>query len=226
MGGEHHVSFHNNFNFPCYYIHENYYIHSMIPSQEDMIIWPKIKQEILFFLESCYDYILDDNNIDIYILKHCSRNIKSWKGPECINLYWSHRDDDNIVGWIYHDITKLLMLAYPKKICACYDRCQYYKEYPGQEWDMCTFEFGEYLKMPKFIIYKPKDIDINVDTIFYESKYLTKIITPDYPFDIYYVIKNNIYIPYNIKFLIINFPLEIVNLICQYIYRIYSRRKL
>ena len=100
---------------------------------------------------------------------------------------------------------------------------------------MCKFKYGEYKKIPQFLIYKLRDLDTNFKNIYldtqdasigkdlYCSKYLTQIITPDYPFNLDYVLKKKLKIPWKIQVLMELFPLDIVNLICQYNYRIYRR---
>ena len=233
MGGEHHLSFHQNSNPPCNYIHDEEQTQKMTISEADLIVWPKIKKEIVWFIKLCYCHISDTNNKNT-ISKYLSR-VLSWDNPKKICLYWSCRDDDNIVGYMCHDISKLLILAYPGKLCACYDRCKYYKEHTNQNWDMCTLEYAKYETIPPFLIYKVRDlcvnfknINLNVDnyingqTIF-ASKYLTKIITPHYHFDLYYALEKNLQIPWKINILMKYLPFEIVDSICKYIYYIYRR---
>ena len=231
MGGEHFVSFHQKSQDPCNYIHgSKEKMREMIVSEKDLIIWPKIKKEIIWFIKLCYCHTLNiyKDRIQRYLTQ-----IESWNHPKDIYLYWSYKDDNNIIGYMCHDISKLLILAYPGKLCASYDRCQYYEEYPNQEWYMCEFKYAKYEKIPNFLIYKVRDLDTNFKNIYlngqdfsinkhlFDSEHLTKIITPDYPFDLYYVLKKNLQIPIKIKILMKWFPLEIVNLICQYNYRIY-----
>ena len=109
MGGEHYLSFHHKSTHPCDYIHDSE-SKKIIVSEKDLIVWPKIKKEILWFIKLCHCHTT--NNYKDMILSYL-REIESWNGPQDISLYWSHRNDDNIIGYMCHDISKLLMLAYP-----------------------------------------------------------------------------------------------------------------
>ena len=65
MGGEHHVSFHNNSNNPCCYIHRTN-IPKKIANQKDLIIWPTVKKEILWFIDLCEIDNTDKHNLFKY----------------------------------------------------------------------------------------------------------------------------------------------------------------
>lgn len=145
MGGEHHVSFHNNKRSPCHYIHSK--SREIVENDRDRAIWPKIKTEVLNFMKRIQ---LETSNPQI---QRYIDDIEEFNKPSDICLFWHFRDDNTIVGQLMHDVTKILMIAYPGKVCACFDRCS------GEEWDMCTFKYGIYNEIPKFHLYQIVDIN-------------------------------------------------------------------
>lgn len=138
MGGEHHVSFHCVNRSPCSYIHpENK--DNINLTEEDMLIWPKIKEYILLCLHKYGSH------------KHLYDEVYNWKSPKDIDLYWHAKDDDNILGLMF-DISMLLAILYPTYICMCLDRFQYHDEF-NKEWDMCMFPHANFT---------PGDIDFKI----------------------------------------------------------------
>jgi len=105
------------------------------------------------------------------------------------------------------------------------------------ESETCSMEYVKCSRIPKFSIYKLNDIDENYEKVIIDNKiqlsfnkeidqsnYLLKLITPDYEFNLQYLIDNKIKIPAKIKILMNIFPNDIVNVICSYIYIIYKKR--
>lgn len=166
MGGEHHVCFHGHGN-PCSYIDCD--SSTVNESKRDIQQWTILKQIILEFMIS--------NNSKNELTNEISQ-IKSIKTPSEIKLYWSYRDDINVIGKVMHDIVKLMMITYPGKVCACFDRCSYFTEFPGQEWDMCKCYRGIYDNIPKFHLFVLPDISNEyqpfVTPIFY-SHFLSEL---------------------------------------------------
>ena len=161
MGGEHHVSFHNHERDPCKYIHKNN--KEIIETGEDLAKWSQIKNNILQFMLKISASLQDNNYIRYYpIIMDYKEKIDKFERTSDIYLYWYSRDDNSVIGYVLHDVVKLLMLAYPGKICACFDRCSNCNEYPDQEWDMCTFKYGTYDIQPKFQLYKHNVYDIEI----------------------------------------------------------------
>ena len=149
MGGEHIVSFHGKGN-PCGFIHKNGNKDIKV-SESDLEIWPKIKSAVLEFLENT-----DNEKLSRYIVE-----VRRFQSPEDITLDWSYRLDNTIVGDVLHDVAKILMLAFPGKICGYFDRCDICNDFPGEKYDDCTAPYWCYNDIPKFKLYKlPDDIKI------------------------------------------------------------------
>lgn len=226
MGGEHHVCFHNKSKSPCYYIHDddddehNKYINS----ETDIKVWVSIvKPEIITFLQDftidtidTYVNIIDDeDNKEIRVIERWIEKIKRYKNPSDIDLYWAAREDyDGIIGSLLHDVTKILMIAFPGNVCACFDRCKYYKEFESESWDMCEVPHGRYdiENPPNFLLFKPKN-----------SKFFIKLLSKQYQFSFSLLEKYGLRIPGKLKLLLSLFPPEIVELIGSYSYIIYVK---
>ena len=112
MGGEHHVSFHNMNRDPCSYIHKN--VEKPTEIDQEITNFSETKNNILIYINDNSRY---DENIERY-----KKQIEKWEIPQDIYLYW-HSNDDEDFGNILHVIFNMLKLAYPNKICACFDRC-------------------------------------------------------------------------------------------------------
>lgn len=152
MGGEHHVCLHS-YGDPCRYIHSTDN-EILAVSEEDQTKWKNLKPQLITFIKSKNPQQTD---------KSLNEQLKSLESVECLSkmrIYWSYREDNQLSGQVMHDIVKLLMLVFPAKICACFDRCMIYHEFPDQEWDMCKFPCGVYNSLPKFVHF-----DINSNNI-------------------------------------------------------------
>jgi hypothetical protein len=236
MGGEHEAVFHCS-NGPCIFIHSKNSSNKIKQTKEDLIIWKKLKKEILLFVE-----FFGKKGSKEFITYLKSR-IEYINEPKDIYLSWHQSDDATIDGKLCHDIVKLLILAFPGKICSYFDRCHISDEFNNSELygliesETCSMEYVKCSRIPKFSIYKLNDIDENYEKVIIDNKiqlsfnkeidqsnYLLKLITPDYEFNLQYLIDNKIKIPAKIKILMNIFPNDIVNVICSYIYIIYKKR--
>ena len=73
----------------------------MIENQENLNIWPKIKEEMRWFIESSYVHVSTDYKDDL--LGYLSQ-VKLWNNPKDIYLYWLAKNDHKIIRYMCHDI--------------------------------------------------------------------------------------------------------------------------
>lgn len=150
MGGEHYVSFHKEGAY-CDSTHEYRNNQREVTiSGSDLVIWEKIKPEILQFMENVLSKHNGDERLTNYVEK-----VRNFQSPEDIKLYWHYRDDDSTIGYVLHDISKIFMLAFPGKICGYFDRCSIYQDFEGMDYEDCIVSYWYYDKIPRFELYKP-----------------------------------------------------------------------
>lgn len=133
MGGEHEVEWHN-IDCDChYYDDKRDELLDVKQSQYDINIWLKIQHEIIRYMKMCLCKIrseVDSNtiskdNYEINSITEYIKNISQIKEPQQLKLYWHYKDDDydKLFGAVMHDITDLLIIAYPGKFCYSFERC-------------------------------------------------------------------------------------------------------
>lgn len=154
MGGEHEVSFHNAKRSPCYYIHQSNKIITETP--EDIKHWAKVQATIISFLRRLIRF--KEKDVPYDELEKYISTFEKFQKPSEIFYSWYTTDEYSNLGLVLHDITKLLMIAYPGKICACFDRCRLFSEVPFAEYDMCKVPFGDYDTIPAFKFMTINDI--------------------------------------------------------------------
>ena len=197
MGGEHQLTFHdhNYRNNPCDYIdHENNY--EIKWTYRDQHVWNKISKEIIYLIKLCYchsNFICGPANIHELINDLRIKLETKFKQPwHQFRLFFYYRDEKLIYN-LYHDIAKLLILAYPGKLCFCFDRCNLHQEF-NQEWDMCSSTYHNYNNIiPNFKFYRVRDLEyhktiknkqISCGKLVHESLHLKKLFSVEYEFNL------------------------------------------
>jgi hypothetical protein len=131
MGGEHYISFHKD-DCLCK-LEDDIRPKDIAVDETDLAIWSTVKEHVLSFMKHMSH---NNNEIDHYI-----KRVEYFQSPEDIRLAWDYR-----VEHILHDVSMLFMLAFPGKICGCFDRCVIFD-------DSITLRHVVYDKIPPFKLY-------------------------------------------------------------------------
>ncbi len=123
MGGEHELHFHNN-GCDCHYYQE-YNITESPKHPNFLLLWEKICYEIIdFFLEHMHNYPKFKEHVNRTgyeidteeVFLNCPGLTLLKDDPSKIHMYWDDRWNPEEICLFYHDMAKLLMMAFPGQL--------------------------------------------------------------------------------------------------------------
>lgn len=200
MGGEHFIGFHNRNSKnmqPCCFIDCS--DEQFIVTKHEENIWKKLKIKLLQFMSSFACSYPDIKHL--FDFRNLNEQIDSIKTIDDLLIAAHWRDHEKILN-IFHDIHRLLILCFPERICAYFDRCNFTHMYNNNNsWYDFTIRHDESLieRHPKFFYYQ------------FDFEEFKKIVAEEHDFNYQYCIEKGI-LPIQFKLLNEIFPRDILTL--------------
>lgn len=192
MGGEHEFHFHNPHGTgaskcSCSWassdpeeLNPGDIDYKSIPKVEftnrDRLVYKKLRREIVKFVKICYlkvpsikEYLKDDHDFQNGKCIFDQNNCNIAKNIEDLKMWASYREDRNFLKMFY-DIAKLLILAFPGKICINFERSGDNSDFAEGErdWYDGYVPMVKFTKIPFFYYFRIPDIDSSLK--FYDKE--------------------------------------------------------